>query len=129
MLWLIAAGGAAGSVTRFLLGKLVQDRVDSGFPLGTLVVNVSGSFLLALFMEYALARPEISRDTRALIATGFVGGYTTFSTFSYETLALLRGGDYRRALLYLTLSIMGALAGAAAGFVVAREALSVPPGT
>jgi CrcB protein len=122
MIWLVALGGALGSVTRFALGSLVQERAGT-FPLGTLVVNVTGSLLMAGLMEYALATPAISRDMRALLTTGFCGGYTTFSAFSYESLRLAQEGDYRRAGLYVLLSVAGSLAAAFAGFALARELL------
>ena len=122
MIWFVALGGALGSMARFALGSLVQTRAGA-FPLGTLLVNISGSLLLGLIMEYALATPAVSREMRALLTTGFCGGYTTFSTFSYETIRLAQEGDYRRAGLYAALSVVGSLAGALAGFALARELL------
>jgi CrcB protein len=125
MIWYIATGGAIGSVVRFLLGSLIQERAGSGFPLGTLFINVTGSFVLGLVMDYALATPALSREVRALLATGFCGGYTTFSTFSYETARLIQDGDYRRAGLYVGLSVLGSIAGAFAGFGAARDILTL----
>jgi CrcB protein len=125
MIWYIALGGAVGSVLRFLLGGLIQQRVESGFPLGTLIINVSGSLLLGFLVEYALATPAISREIRALLTTGFCGGYTTFSTFSYESVRLIEGADYRRAGLYLVLSVAVSLAGTFAGLGLAREVMAV----
>lgn len=93
------------------------------YPLGTLLINITGSFLLALLMGYALANPAVSREARAMLTTGFRGGYTTFSTFSYEATMLLEEGDHRRAGLYVTLSVVASLGGAIAGFGVAREVL------
>ena len=122
MIWFVALGGALGSMARVALGTLVQERAGT-FPLGTLLVNVSGSFLLALIMEYALATPAVSREMRGFLTAGFCGGYTTFSTFSYETIRLAQDGDYRRAGLYLTLSVVGSIAAALAGFALARELL------
>lgn len=66
MLWYIAVGSAAGGVVRFALGTLIQERIGSGFPLGTLLVNVTGSFLLGLMLRYALETPTISPEIRAL---------------------------------------------------------------
>jgi CrcB protein len=122
MIWFVALGGALGSMARVALGTLVQERAGT-FPLGTLLVNVSGSFLLALVMEYALATPAVSREMRGFLTAGFCGGYTTFSTFSYETIRLAQDGDYRRAGLYMTLSVVGSIAAALAGFALARELL------
>ena len=122
MIWFVALGGALGSMARVALGTLVQERAGT-FPLGTILVNVSGSFVLALVMEYALATPAVSREMRGFLTAGFCGGYTTFSTFSYETIRLAQDGDYRRAGLYLTLSVVGSIAAALAGFALARELL------
>lgn len=123
MIWLVALGGAMGSVARLLLGGLVQQRAGSSFPLGTLVINITGSLLLGFLMEYALATPAISRETRAMLTTGFCGGYTTFSTFSYETAKLIEDGDYRRAGLYIGLSVIVSIAGTLVGFSLARRVL------
>lgn len=123
LLWYVAVGGAAGSVARLLLAGLVQSRSATGFPLGTLVVNVSGSLLLGFLLRYSLETPAVSPEWRALLATGFCGGYTTFSTFSYETVALLEEGDWRRAALYVALSIAVSLLGMVLGAAAAREVL------
>lgn len=120
----VALGGAAGSVARFLLGSLLQQRAGGSFPVGTLLVNITGSLALGFLLEYALATPAISREVRALLTTGFCGGYTTFSTFSYETAKLLEDGDYRRAALYVVLSVVVSLLGTFLGFWAARELLA-----
>lgn len=125
MIWYVAVGGAVGSVTRFVVGGLIQQRMGGTFPLGTLLVNITGSFFLAFIFEYALTTPAISPEVRAMLTSGFCGGYTTFSTFSYETTRLMQDGDYRRAGLYVGLSILLSLAGAAAGFRLAREVLAL----
>lgn len=125
MIWYVAAGGALGSVARFIFGTLLQERAGAGFPAGTLFVNITGSFLLGVLMEYALASPAISREVRAMLTTGFCGGYTTFSTFSYEAARLLEDGDYRRAGTYMGLSVAASIAAAVAGFVMAREVLTL----
>jgi fluoride exporter len=124
MIWYIALGGAAGSVLRFLLGTQIQQRVALAFPLGTLIINITGSLLLGFLLRYALAGESISSEVRALLTTGFCGGYTTFSTFSYETAAMLESGDYRRAFLYVGLSVIVSLIGALAGIALARELLA-----
>lgn len=129
MLWYIALGSALGGVSRYLVGGLVQRAAGAGFPLGTLAVNVSGSFLLGLFLRYALDTPTLTPELRAFLTIGFCGGYTTFSTFSYETVALLEDGQWSRAGAYvaasLVLSVGATLLGllAARGIISAREAL------
>ena len=127
MLWYIAAGSALGGVSRYLVGGLIQRALNSGFPAGTLVVNLTGSFLLGLFLRYAVDSPAITPEVRAFLTVGFCGGYTTFSTFSYETLALLENGEYGRAGLYAVLSVVLALAATALGFMLARGAIDLRP--
>lgn len=89
-----------------------------------MLINVSGSFLLAFLLRYALERPGISPEVRGLLTTGFCGGYTTFSTFSYESAKLMEDGQYRTAILYIVLSVGASLVGAILGFVLARELLT-----
>jgi CrcB protein len=125
MVWAIAAGAAAGGLARYWLASAIQQRVGAGFPWGTLVVNVTGSLLLGFILRYALATPELSLELRALLTTGFCGGYTTFSTYSYETVALLEDGQYERAGLYAVGSALLALAATVCGFVLARELIAL----
>jgi CrcB protein len=125
MLWYIAAGSAIGGVGRYLLGGLVQRMAAGTFPAGTLVVNVSGSFLLGLLLRYAMETPAVTPELRALLTVGLCGGYTTFSTFSYETLALLEDGDWGRAGLYVALSLALSLLATFVGVAAARELISL----
>ncbi|HXY29572.1 MAG TPA: fluoride efflux transporter CrcB [Gemmatimonadaceae bacterium] len=125
MLWFIAAGSAVGGVTRYLLGTLVQQRAGLAFPLGTLIINITGSLILGFVLRYALATPAISAEVRALLTTGFCGGYTTFSTFSYETIALMEEGQHLRASVYVLLSVVLGLAATFLGIVGAREVLAL----
>jgi len=121
----IGVGSALGGITRYFVTGAIQSRIVTSFPLGTLLVNITGSILLGFLLRYALATPTISPDVRALLTTGFCGGYTTFSAYSYETVALLEDGDYRRAVLYMTVSVVLALAGTVVGFAGARELLAL----
>jgi fluoride exporter len=123
--WLVALGGAAGSVARFGLSTAAQTRWSGALPVGTLLVNVTGSVLLGFILRYALDTPAVSPEMRALLTTGFCGGYTTFSTFSYETVALIEDGDWRRAALYVLLSLAVSLAGVWLGMTLAREVLAL----
>jgi fluoride exporter len=120
LIWYVALGSAIGGVARYLLGGLIQ-RDTAAFPWGTLVINISGSFILGLIMRYALAGP-IRAETRAFLTIGLCGGFTTFSTFSYETVSLLRDGQWLRAGTYVGASIILSLVAVLAGFAVAREA-------
>ena len=111
---LIALGGAGGSVLRYLLGGAIQRTTGSGFPIGTMVVNVSGCFLIGILVRQFL-NMQLSNDLRALLVVGFCGGFTTFSTFSAETLALIEGGEYARASVYVLMSVMLCLLATLAG--------------
>jgi CrcB protein len=128
MIWYIALGGALGSAARFLLGSQIQQRAGVAFPTGTLVINITGSLLLGFLLRYALGSEWISPEVRGLLTTGFCGGYTTFSTFSYETAAMLEDGSYLRPLWYVLLSVLAALAGTLAGFALARQLLALERG-
>jgi CrcB protein len=123
MLLYIALGSAIGGVSRYLLGGLIQRLLDTTFPAGTLLVNISGSFLLGAILRYAIETPTLTPEVRALLTVGFCGGYTTFSTFSYETVALLEDGQWTRAGLYVGASILLSLVGVFLGFGLAREVI------
>ena len=123
--WAVAIGAAAGGVTRYYLSYAIQSRAGAGFPWGTLVVNVTGSLLLGFLMRYAIATPSVSAEMRLLLTTGFCGGYTTFSTFSYETAMLMEDGQYERAATYAVGSVVVALIATACGFLLARELISL----
>jgi CrcB protein len=125
MLWYIAVGSALGGMSRYLLGGVIQRVAGAGFPAGTLVVNITGSFLLGLFLRYATDTPTLTPEWRAFLTIGFCGGYTTFSTFSYETVALLEDGQWGRAAAYMGLSLGLALVGVLAGFAAARGVVSL----
>lgn len=125
MIWFVALGSALGGVARFLLSSFLQQKVGTAFPVGTLVVNISGSLLLGFLMSYALSSAAISPEVRGLLTTGFCGGYTTFSTFTYETMALLEDGELGRAATYVLLSVVVSLIGAYLGITAARELIAL----
>ncbi|HXI97541.1 MAG TPA: fluoride efflux transporter CrcB [Gemmatimonadaceae bacterium] len=116
---LIAVGGAAGSVFRYLIGGVVQRTSASGFPVGTMFVNVSGCFLIGVLLRQFL-NMQVSPELRAFLIVGFCGGFTTFSTFSAETLGLIEGGEYGRATGYVILSVALCLAATFAGMTAMR---------
>ncbi|MFN2637205.1 MAG: fluoride efflux transporter CrcB [Gemmatimonadaceae bacterium] len=125
LVWYVAVGSAIGGVARLLLGNFIQQKVGASFPVGTMVINITGSFLLGFLIRYALGTPEISPEIRAMLTTGFCGGYTTFSTYSFETATLIEDGRYERASMYIFLSVAIALLGVFGGFVSARQVLSL----
>ncbi|PYP77485.1 MAG: fluoride efflux transporter CrcB [Gemmatimonadetes bacterium] len=121
----VAIGAALGGVSRYYVASALQQRLGATFPWGTLVVNVSGSLLLGVLIRYALATPTMGAEIRALLTTGFCGGYTTFSTYSYETATLLEDGQYGRAGAYALASVVVALGATFAGFMLARELIGL----
>ena len=115
---LIAIGGAVGSLARYGLGGLVQGN-RMGFPIGTLVVNMLGCLamgLLARWLKIGLAGPQL----RLLFGIGFLGGFTTFSTFSLEALNLLLDRNLLTALIYIGGSLFGSLLAVTLGYLTAR---------
>ncbi|MEP7065237.1 MAG: fluoride efflux transporter CrcB [Gemmatimonadota bacterium] len=124
LFWAIAVGAAAGGVSRFYLASAIQQRAGVGFPWGTLAINVTGSLLLGFLIRYATATPTISMEMRAMMTVGFCGGYTTFSTYSYETLSLIENGQLGRAVVYSLGSVVLAVFATFAGFMLARELIA-----
>ena len=116
---LIAVGGAAGSLLRYLVGGVVQRMSAGVFPVGTMFVNVSGCFLIGVLLRQFL-NMQISPELRALLIVGFCGGFTTFSTFSAETVGLIEGGEYARATGYVILSVGLCLIATVAGMTAMR---------
>jgi fluoride exporter len=121
MLWYIAAGSAIGGVSRYVLGGLIQRLLDTTFPAGTLLINITGSLLLGAILRYGVETPTLTPELRGFLTIGLCGGYTTFSTFSYETVALLEDGEWGRAALYVGLSIGLSILATFLGFALARE--------
>ena len=117
---LVAIGGAAGSVLRFAAGRLAVHLLGPDTVWGTLFVNLTGSFALGFFLAWAMQRGEISADLRALVAIGLLGGYTTFSTLSYDTIRLLESGDLTRAGLNIAANLFLGLAAAWLGILAGR---------
>lgn len=123
MLWYIAVGSAIGGVSRYLLGGVVQRALDTTFPAGTLLINITGSFLLGAIIRFAVDTPAVSPEFRAFLTIGFCGGFTTFSTFSYETAAMLEDGEWRNAALYMAASVAISIVATFLGFAAARGVL------
>ena len=112
----VGLAGSLGALARYLLGRLVAERVSKGFPLGTLLINISGSFVIGLLFALA-ARNIIASTLQLILATGFLGGYTTFSTMSWEIVQLARGGSRLAGVLYLVASVVLGLLAAALGLL------------
>ena len=112
---LLVVFGSLGTLARYGLQGLVQHRTASSFPTGTLVVNLAGCLLLGGVLEFGMKRLIVPPDWRIGITVGFFGAFTTFSSFSYETIQLLRDGEWGRAGLYVALSVIGGLLAMAVG--------------
>lgn len=117
----IAAGGATGAVLRFLMSGWVYTWLGRGFPYGTLVVNVVGSLLMGLLSVLLIERLSLGPEWRAAILIGLLGGFTTFSTFSIETLNLIEAGAHGKALANTALSVVLCVAAAWIGVIAGRQ--------
>jgi CrcB protein len=118
---LVAAGGAIGSVARYLVGVAIQSLAGDRWPWGTFAINVSGCFIIGFFLTLSSERVIIHENWRYLVPIGFVGAYTTFSTYQYETLRLIELGAWIRALAYVLAStIVGFIAVALAANLARR---------
>ena len=121
-LFFVAIGGAAGALARYGLAGWIQERAGFGFPWGTLTVNVLGSLLVGLTLRY-LEAARLAPEWRALLAVGLLGAFTTFSTFSYETVTLLEEGAWGRAAGYALGSLLIGIAAVYAGIFLAGQIL------
>jgi CrcB protein len=120
----IACGGFLGAILRVVIKGWQIPGYSENIPLNTLIINVVGSFLLALILTIAYEVRDMNADVRLGIATGFLGAFTTFSTLCKETVALLKNGEYFSALSYVTVSVMLGFAAAYFGMVLACETVS-----
>jgi len=103
----VGAGGFLGALARFGFGRFIQGLIDHTFPVGTMLVNLTGCFILGFFFGFAGDRPLLIGDKIKLgVATGFVGAYTTFSTMMYDTSALSKRGEGWQAMANLALSLI-----------------------
>ena len=106
---LVGLGGFIGSVLRFLTSTFMNKNFPSLFPYGTFTVNVIGCFIIGVIYTLTEEKEILSNENRLLLATGFCGGFTTFSAFSIENLALLKDGQYLLVLIYILLSVITGL--------------------
>lgn len=120
-LFAIAVGGAIGAVLRFGLSTSVYRWLGRDFPYGTLTVNVIGSLLIGFLATLFIDRLMLSVEWRTAILVGFIGAFTTFSTFSLETLALMENGEPLRALLNILLSVVLCLSATWIGLTLGRQ--------
>ena len=117
---LISLGGAIGTGARYLIALEAPRLLGPAFPYGTLIVNVAGSFLIGAIMHVGLTTNLMSHDLRLMLTTGVLGGFTTYSTFNYETTEYLRQGNLRLAALNVAATLLLCLLAGALGLVAAR---------
>ena len=113
----VGLAGALGALTRYTLGRFIAERAGSQFPFGTFLINVTGAFVIGLLFAFA-GRKFISPTVQIVLATGFLGGYTTFSTMSWEGVQLARGGSTRYSMLYFASNVAFGLLAAALGLAL-----------
>lgn len=118
---LVLLGGGFGSLARYLMTNEINSRIGGRFPLGTMVINITGSFLIGVFMVLLTERLQPHQSLRLLLVVGFLGGYTTFSSFEYETYLAMRGGVYWIGLVNVLASVTLGFAGVWFGSAIARR--------
>lgn len=109
----VAFGGAFGSLSRFLIGRRIAEKASTAFPIGTFIINITGAFLLGIVSSLTL-----SGDIYTLIGTGFLGAYTTFSTFMYEGFSLFQDNEKLNAFVYILASLILGIVGYTFGFAL-----------
>ncbi len=118
---LVAVGGALGSAARYGTGVAVGKIWSSPFPLATMLINIAGSLLMGLFIGYlARTTPAWQADARLFVAVGVLGGFTTFSSFSLDTISMFERGEIGQAFLYVLLSLLVSIAALYGGLLLMR---------
>jgi CrcB protein len=119
-LLLVGTGGFLGSISRFLASRYMQDNFPTAFPFGTFSVNITGCFLIGLIYGFSERSALLTPGWKMFLAVGFCGGFTTFSTFANENLALLRDGEYYYFFLYTGLSVFLGIAATFLGVLLTK---------
>jgi CrcB protein len=118
---LVAIGGATGSVARYLTGIAMTRWLGTGFPWGTITVNILGSFIIGFLTELIARKLSAPMEVRLLLVVGFLGGFTTFSSFSLDTMALFERGEGLTAFVYVVASVLLSLGAAFGGLALGRS--------
>lgn len=120
-IFIIGIGGFLGAISRYGVALWIGQRWGRTFPLGTFLINISGSFLIGLLMSLLTERFMVNPQWRLLLVVGFLGAYTTFSTFEYETGALMKDGEWLIAMLNVLLSVVVGFIALKLGEVIAKS--------
>jgi CrcB protein len=123
-LLIVCLGGALGSGARYLVSSWFAHTIASDFPWGTLAVNATGSFLIALILHLAGSTGAIGPEARLFLTTGVMGGFTTYSAFNYESTELFRGGAWNVGVAYVALTVLGCMVAGLLGLIVARDLIA-----
>jgi fluoride exporter len=118
--FVVGLGGFIGAIARFWLGAYISNRLGTRFPYGTFVINITGSFLIGLTITLLAERTHWNPNWRYLIPIGFIGAYTTFSTFEYETMRSIQDGEFVIAFLNVSLSLVVGFLSVWGGMVTGR---------
>lgn len=118
---IVCGAGAAGCGARYLIALWAAKRIGTAFPYGTLIVNIVGSFLIAFVLELSTRVANFPPNLRIALTTGFLGGLTTYSSFNYETTALVTGGNATRGLLNIGITLIGCLVAGYLGLLLGRR--------
>lgn len=116
----MAIGGALGTIARYWVGTEVSGRLGTRFPFGTLTINISACFIIGLSLEFLNHRANLSPSWRFLVPVGFIGAYSTFSTFEWETFSNITHGAFWIGVLYLGISIVAGLIAVGLGAALAK---------
>jgi fluoride exporter len=117
----VGIGGGIGALLRYYVAGKIHERAGSSFPYGTMIINISGSFLIGLLMTLFLERFEMVPEWKLFLVVGILGGYTTFSAFTWEMFQLLRAGAVGQSALYMGGSVAGGFAGLLLGVLIGRS--------
>ncbi len=120
ILLIIGAGGFLGSIARYLTSRYIQDNLAMTFPIGTLVVNIAGCFILGIIYGFMERGELFSQEIRIFLTIGFCGGFTTFSTFAFENASMLRDGNFIQSALYIALSVFAGIVALYIGNIITK---------
>ena len=120
ILLIVGAGGFLGSVARYMTSRFIQDNLNLSFPIGTLVVNVVGCFILGVIYGFMDKGEVFSQEMWVFLTIGICGGFTTFSTFAYENVSLLRDGNFIQSALYIALSVFAGIIALYSGNIITK---------